>query len=353
MSGGSSAAPPRHFSASRFFPFSVCALLLLLAFAASSSTLRRNAPLADDLAASLLRGPPPVLAPPAPRLGIVVQGPVYTFALASFSAASLAAVTAYEAPPILILSAPESARESAGVRAYEDAGFTSVFYAPRDGAPPRGEWPAKNPNFQRVSVELGVRAAVARGATHILKMRGDFLVRDLRGFRALFGFPDELRPLWWFRALPSAPTITDPVYGPRPNVDTPSDNLMLGPAADFIDMFVGLQDGPAFDSRWPELALLDTFAARRGLTRLDVCWRMPKLAPALQRGAVVWNYHDSGQLIDAVADMPQALDAPQCADACDALRCPPYTDIDAFPSDSERLPRVHEKRPPPAGVGAA
>jgi hypothetical protein len=338
MSAAPSAPPSSIFSGSRLCAAVTLLLLLLLLLLAATST--SPPPLAPSFRVDspTLPPPPPPPPPPRPRLGIVVQGPLYTFALPSFTAASLAPVSADEPPPILILSAPESARGSPGVRAYEDAGFAAVFYGAADGAPPRGAWPAKNPNFQRASVEAGVRAAVSRGATHILKMRGDFAFRDLRGFRATFGFPDTLRPLWWFRALPSAPTMTDPVYGPRPNVDTPSDNVLLGPAADVLAMFAGRQDGPAFDSRWPELALLDTWAARRGVSRRDACFLMPKLAPALQRGAVVWNYHEGGQLIDAVADMPQALDAPQCAAECDALRCPPYADVAAFPSQSEQLP---------------
>lgn len=289
--------------------------------------------------------PLPAATPPPPqsRLAVVIQGPVYAPALRGFlNASAVRPIFPGESPALLILSTTDSHAGSPYLKQYADAGFHVLITNESAIVTPRGTFPGsfKNSNFQRATTMAGVDFAATRGATHVLKMRGDTVITDPAVFREHFGLPSVLRPLWWYGP--------QDMYLGRPFPPSPSDTLFLGPLEHVRDMFDGRQDGIEYDTRLPEINLFDGYLMRRNMTRLEGCFAMPPLGVDMPDGMCLYEWRGVTPAVDC---NHQRRSPPKCQAACDSLTCPPYVDHVGFPTSADFAPllsgqdAMHEEAP--------
>ena len=289
-------------------------------------------PLTHPLPEPPRRTPPPP--PPQYLLAVIVQGPIYNTALGGFSdSVHFSPLQQFEGPVLPILSTTSGQITSELLPAYQAAGFHVLVTTEADVPMPRGTFPGsqRNSNWQRATTIAGLLFAASRGATHAIKMRGDFVITNFTQFREIAGFPLQLHCLWWYDGGPAGG-----ING-RPLPPSPADQLFYGPIDHMIDMFTGWQDGPEFDTRLPELSLFDGYCARRNLTRLACCQEMPALGLLLPDGLCFYAWKGIYPPLDCNF---MRKGPAHCRTACDPFTCPPYKDIAEFPSDSITQPSL-------------
>lgn len=180
----------------------------------------------------------------APRLAVVLQGPVYRQAasVAWDQVDAIKVLSVWTEPTLTEIATP-----------YIRAGFQLVA-SNLTAYMERRHTGQNSVNLQIATTLAGCLAAKQRGATHVVKLRSDLAIHDAEFFfgHVLRWHQPRLSFLGWWTGTPRYPC----------------DYMFAGPVDELIGWLSSAYQQPG-DPRFPELFLMDSYCAYKGWTADD------------------------------------------------------------------------------------